>query len=186
MNTPIRNAAWALAALALAGLSLAPAAQAITIVPVTGGANLCPTYDPAAWVNYCVTLAPVSTTVHAYTVDTTPDYTTVCPLPGTCVNVPVILTLVDPWDYNVNYYRATYSVSPNAGQVYEDVCDVIGIYCAVLQNLLQALAPSTASSSPAMPHGLEFQGLGDVGSDGTLDVAFFQAPGGQTVVLPLV
>jgi hypothetical protein len=194
MNARTRTALIGLNSLLLAGLALAPAAQADSDTTLPGlpdtdwsGPNLCPPYNPEAWVNYCVQLVPTILSVRAYTVDTTPDYTTVCPLPTTCVNVPVILSFVDPATYSVIYYRIYQSVQPSVSQIYEDVCDVIGIACAALEQILAALGSiSTGSAGAEMPHGLELEGLGDVGSDGTLDLAFFQAPGGETVALPLV
>lgn len=171
MNT-IRTATLGLGALLLLGLSAAPSAQAFTIAPV--GTDLCPTYDPYAWVNYCVRVTYSPIPVWAYTVDTTPDYTRVCPLPSTCVNVPVVLSLIDPALYTVPYYYTTQNVQPNVGQIYEDACDVIGIACTLAESLLGS---TTASSS--MPHGLELVGLAE-------GQAFFELPSGETIVLPLV
>lgn len=177
MNT-LRTTTFGLALLALAGLAAAPAAQASGGI---GQINLCPYPNPDAWVNYCITVDPHSKTVNAYTVDTTPDYTTVCPVTSLCVNVPVVLSLIDPYTYTVTYYTSNPSVDVNTAKVVEDVCDVIGIVCALIPQLL-----SETSGSTALPHGLELQGFGDLEGDGVLDLAFFSLPSGETVALPIV
>lgn len=141
--------------LLLAGTALAPSAQAMATI------QACTPPNPDAWVNACVTLRSYSKTVNAYTVDTTPDYTRVCPVNNVCVNAPVILSLLDPQTYTVNYIvpQATYSL--NLGNVVDDVCDVVGIVCYVME-----LVAFTTN-------------------DGFLDMAIFEDASGNLIAFPL-
>ena len=191
MNT-LRTTAIGLSALLLLGLSAAPAQAADTdlgdiIGPVTPN-YLCPPENPTAWVNYCVQLIPYPSGVWAYEVDTTPETTLVCPHPSICANVPILLELVDEKFYPATLYRLAYTITPNGSQIHEDICDVIGVHCAPLKTILESLQPITSESSAStstMPHGLQLEGVGDVGGDGTLDLAFFTLPSGQTIALDL-
>jgi hypothetical protein len=181
----LRTVPLALSALLLSGLAVAPSAQAGSVELADPGIQspLCPEPHPEAWVNYCFRLVSWPIAFWAYSVDTTPDHTTVCPTPTICVSVPVILSLVDPALYVVPYYVLEWYVAPDVRQVHEDVCDVIGVACRAIDDLV-ATGPSGQSSE--MPHGLELQGLGDTDANGAPDAAFFLAPGGESVVLPLV
>lgn len=190
---PIRTTTLGLGALLLLGMAVSPSAQAFVAPPLPDldqpqRLDLCPTPNPEAWVNYCVEVIPYATGAWAYEPDTTPETTLVCPLPSTCVNVPIILELVDEKFYSATLYRVAYTITPNGSQIYEDVCDVIGLYCSPLKPILESLAPISSESTTAsssMPHGLQLQSLGDVDADGAMDLAFFLSPDGKTIVLPL-
>lgn len=196
MHNDLRTVSMAAALLLLAGLASAPTASATTvdlasladadlegtqrnvsdmIAPVSP-VLLCD-YNPEAWANACITTTPRWATVYAYTLDTTPDYTTVCPFGTKCYNVPVVLSIIDPQSYTVyySYPKATYNV--NTQQILEDACDVIGISCAIY-NLIQTTA------AVSMPHGLEFVEEADADADGTLDTGLFSLPSGELVALP--
>lgn len=124
-------------------IAVAPSATADSGLADNSRANIqaCTPPNPNAWVGACVSLVSYSRTVNAYTLDTTPATTTVCPVNNVCVDVPVILDLLDPQSYTVYYYipDATVTVSPN--NVIDDLCDVIGIYCPII--VLQKLVDVT-------------------------------------------
>lgn len=194
MHNDLRTASLAAALLLLAGLS-APTASATTvdlaslvdadlesternvsdIIAPVSPVLLCD-YNPDAWANACVRTTTRWQTVYAYTLDTTPDTTTVCPLGTKCYNVPVILSMVDPQSYTVYYTYPTASYNVNTKQILEDVCDVIGVSCA-LTSLFQ-------TTSISMPHGLEFVEEADADADGLVDTGLFSLPSGELVALP--
>jgi hypothetical protein len=187
MTTLNRTASLA-ALVLLSSLALVPSGQAAADLdlPTVGEVlpamespvnqlSLCD-YNPDAWANACLTWQTRVQTVRAYTVDTTPDYTIVCPFGDTCVRVPVVLSVLDAYTYYVYYDYPYLSYNVNSGQVVEDVCDIIGTTCYTVVNMI-------GTSTTA--HGLEFSSWADADGDGSTDAGLFTMQDGTLIALPL-
>lgn len=186
----ILNRTATLAAIALlSSLAIAPSGQAAASnldllsigdaipameSPVTQ-LSLCE-YNPDAWANACLTWQTRVQTVRAYMVDTTPDYTTVCPVGNTCVRVPVVLSVLDAHTYYVYYDYPYVTYNVNSGQIVEDVCDIIGTTCYMAADLIGV---STTA------HGLEFYSWADADGDNVTDAGLFSMQDGTLIALPL-
>ena len=113
----------------MTAMALAPTANAASPVDVAVGS--CPSGNPDAWVNACVETYSTTRTVRAYTVDKTPETTEVCPVNRICVDVPVVLELIEPRNYVLTHQMAKLHWNVNLNGVVDDVCDVVGIHCKI-------------------------------------------------------
>lgn len=166
MNNLTRSLSAA-AVLLLAGLTLAPSAnavQAIEVSPTSCGSS------GDAWVYVCNYMHSHAQAVTLYRpVKPTPT-TPVCPVNDVCVNVPQPLRAVEPYTTYVYYNHPHPQVRPNTGQIIEDVCDILDPTC-------DSIATTSLSAD------LTLVGWTDENADGVADQAVVRTLTGELVAL---